>query len=113
MNTQELEAQLDQTIVACQEVIHAMKAGKTSSDPGVVKAMADIVSALEKRKPTDLSGVVAALKELRDVPPVVRLPLTITPSPVQFLPAPDAVYEVEVHPIVNGKQRMTIVKTSK
>ena len=113
MDNQEAEAMLSQTLVLFEEIVHALRSSKVELGADVAKAMSSIAASVSKRQPTDMSGVIQALRALRDTPPVVKLPLQIMPAPVQFLPSPDAVYEVEVHPIVNGKQRMTIVKTSK
>lgn len=113
MENQELEGMLDQTMVLFQEIIHTLQTSKVELGADVAKAMTAIASAVAKREPTDMSGVILALRALRDTPPVIKVPVQVMPAPVQFLPSPDAVYEVEVHPMVNGKQRMTIVKTSK
>lgn len=113
MDNPELEAMLGQTLVLFEEIIHTLRTSKVELGEDVAKAMASISASLAKRQPTDMSGVIKALQALRDTPPVVKLPLQIMPAPVQIMSAPDATYEVEVHPVVNGKQRMTIVKTSK
>lgn len=112
MDNSEIEAMFGQTLVLFEELLLALRKSKVELGDDVAKAMVNISSSLAKRQPTDMSGVIKALQALRDTPPVVSLPLQIMPAPVQIMSAPDVTYEVEVHPLVNGKQRMTIVKTS-
>lgn len=103
----EIELLLDQTVTALDEIASAITGGKKGADDKVVAAISEIATALSKRQPLDLSPIIRELRALREVPA-----FQVMPAPVQFLPSPDAVYEVEVHPTVNGRQSMTIRKST-
>jgi hypothetical protein len=106
-NLTDIELLLEQTASALHEVTAALANHRLELGGDAIKALGTIASALTKREPMDLLPLIRELREMKTGPAI-----QVMPAPVQFLPCPDAVYEVEVHPTVGGRQRMTIRKST-
>lgn len=89
---QGFETLLNETSAALAEMVEAIKAGQSSGDE-IAATLADMVVAIEKKSALPIGEIVAAIKAMRITAPAVTHAVTVSPTPIQVLPAPVHIHE--------------------